>query len=131
MGELIAALVMLLVPRAEPCAVLGALDVVRAEAWSRGDPGLLAEVYAGEAGRADVARLTRWRERGIEVRGMRSVHAACEAAGPASARVVQRLGPTAAVLPDGSRRALPQDAWDRRRVELVQVRGRWRIARVR
>lgn len=130
MGELIAALVMLMAPQADRCEVVGALDVVRAAAWVAGNESVLERVYVTGAGRTDVARLRSWRERGIEVRGMRMVRARCSPLSPTSVRVVERLGPTVAVLSDGSRRALPQDAWDRRVIELRQQDGRWRISAV-
>ena len=131
MGELIAALVALLVPRADRCEVLQALDVVRAAAWASGDDRRLEEVYAPGAGVPDVDRLRRWRERGIEVRGMRPVRSSCRPVGASDVEVVERLGPSVAVLADGTRRALPQDGWDRRVVRLEHVDGRWRIAAVR
>lgn len=131
MGELIAALVALLVPRADRCEVLQALDVVRAAAWASGDDGLLERVYAPGSGARDVDRLRRWRERGIEVHGMRAVRSTCRAAGVSDVEVVERLGASVAILPDGSRRALPQDGWDRRVVRLERVDGRWRVAAVR
>jgi len=129
MGDLLAALVLLLAPRADPCATLAALDVVRAAAWTTGDPELLRTVYAPGTGGEDVGRLEQWRERGIEVRGMAVQRAACHAAGP-RVTVTERLGPSEAVLPDGTRRALPHDGWDDRTVTLRWQGGRWRVAAV-
>lgn len=130
MGELIAALVVLMVPVTERCDAAAALDVVRAAAWTSGDRVSLERVYAGRAGERDVARLRSWRERGVSVRGMRTLRARCRPIGATRIEVVERLGPTEAVLPDGSRRALPEDAWDRRILDLAWIGGRWRIAAV-
>lgn len=130
MGELIAALVALMVPRADRCETVAALDVVRAAAWTTADVTSLERVYARGAGEWDVARLRQWRERGVAVQGMRTLRARCRPLGAASVEVVERLGPTVALLPDGSRRALPEDAWDRRVIDLEVVDGRWRIAAV-
>ena len=130
MGDLLAALVLLLAPRADPCDVLAALDLVRAEAWTRGDSGLLATVYEPEAGRTDVDRLERWRARGIGLRDMTTTRAACRRVDEATVRVTERLGPAVAVLPDGTRRALPRDGWDVRTVSLRWT-GRWRVTAVR
>ncbi len=127
MGELIAAFAMLFAP-VGPCDALEALDVVREHAWSTGDVALLADLYQGRAGAADVASLTAWDARGVTVQGARVVRASCRPTRD-GVEVVERLGPMVAVLPDGSRRALPTDGWDRRTVALVHA-GRWRIAAV-
>lgn len=129
MGELIAALVVLFVPAADRCDVLAAVDVVRAHAWAEADTAMLSSLYADDAGASDVAHLMAWRDRGITVRGARTIRASCHATG-SGLEVVERLGPMVAVLPDGSRRALPAGGWNRRTIELVHD-GRWRIARVR
>lgn len=130
MGELIAALVALMVPRADRCDTLGALDVVRAAAWSSTDEDALARVYGRGAGERDVLRLRAWGDRGVRVEGMRMVRSSCRPVGVSGVEVVERLGPGTAVLPDGSRRALPQDGWDRRVIGLERVDGRWRIVAV-
>lgn len=130
MGEWIAALVALAVPSTGHCDALAALDAVRALAWSTGDERLLARAYAPDAAAEDVARLRSWRERGIAIEGARTVRASCRDAA-AGIEVVERLGPTVAVLEDGTRHRLPADAWDRRIVELAHRDGWWRIVRVR
>lgn len=130
MGELIAALVALAVPSTGRCDALAALDVVRALAWNSGDAGLLAQAYAPGAGRRDAQRLEAWRQRGIRIEGARTIRASCRERGATEVDVVERLGPTVAVLPDGSRTTLPADAWDRRTVELGRRGGWWRIVRV-
>lgn len=129
MGELLAALVVTMVPVGHPCDVLAALDVVRSEAWSSGDIALLAGIYGPGAGAEDEARLRAWHERGITVQGMRMVHSACRRTGPTSVEVVERLGQAFAVLPDGDRRELPADSWNRHTIE-TQFVGRWVISRV-
>lgn len=130
MGEVIAALVALMVPGADRCDALAALDVVRAASWASGDEAALAQVYGRGAGEGDAARLRAWSEAGVRVEGMRTVRSRCRASGATVVEVVERLGPAVAVLPDGSRRALPQDAWDRRVIDLEMVDGRWRIVSV-
>ncbi|MCL3836697.1 hypothetical protein [Aeromicrobium duanguangcaii] len=130
MGEWIAALVALVVPGTGGCDALAALDVVRTTAWTTGDDRLLAEVYGDGAGRPDIERLRAWRERGITVEGARTIRASCRDRGPGGVEVVERLGPTVAVMPDGSRRTLPADGWSRRTVTLDREGGRWRIVRV-
>lgn len=131
MGELIAALVALVVPATGRCDALSALDVVRAMAWTSSDEVLLGRIYGPEAGRDDVARLRAWRERGIVVEGTRTLRASCREIGASSVEVVERLGPTVAVLADGSRRTLPAGGWNRRIVTIGSADGAWRILRVR
>lgn len=130
MGELIAAFVLLLAPLPDRCDALAALDVVRTAAWTTGDADLLGGVYDGGSGGADIARLRQWRQRGIVVEGMRTRRSSCRDVGADRVEVVERLGTTVAVLPDGTPRALPQDDWDRRTVTLVRTDGRWRIGAV-
>ncbi|WP_146825085.1 hypothetical protein [Aeromicrobium flavum] len=130
MGELIAALVALVLPATGRCDALAALDVVRAAAWTSGDERMLSHVYGPEAGRTDLARLDAWRERGVRLEGARTVRASCHDGGAGGVEVVERLGPTVAVLPDGGHRTLPADGWSRRVVTLEREQGRWRIARV-
>ncbi|MBC9225501.1 hypothetical protein GL325_04110 [Aeromicrobium sp. 636] len=130
MGELIAALVALVVPGTGGCDALTALDTVRTAAWTTADEGLLSGIYGSDAGRADVERLRAWHERGVTVEGARTIRASCRDRGAAGIEVVERLGPTVAVLPDGARRRLPADGWSRRTVDLEREGGRWRIVRV-
>lgn len=127
MGDLIAALVVLILPRTERCDALSALDVVREYAWSTADTGMLATIYVAGAGRTDVARLQAWRERAMRVEQMTMVRSSCRASGATSVEVVERLGMAVAVLPDGRRRSLPHDGWDRRIIDLQHRDGRWRI----
>lgn len=131
MGEWIAALVALAVPSTARCDALAALDVVRALAWTSGDERLLAAGYAPDAGGDDAERLRAWGERGIRLEGARTLRASCRERDAHAVEVVERLGATVAVLPDGSRQVLPTDAWDRRLVELGHRDGWWRIVRVR
>lgn len=131
MGEWIAALVALAVPSTARCDALTALDVVRSFAWTTGDERLLAAAYAPAAGGDDTDRLRAWGERGIRVEGARTLRSSCRERGPHEVEVVERLGPTVAVLPDGSRQPLPADAWDHRIIELGHRDGWWRIVRVR
>lgn len=131
MGEWIAALVALAVPSTARCDALVAVDVVRALAWTSGDERLLAAGYAPGAGGDDADRLREWSGRGIRLEGARTLRASCRERGAHEVEVVERLGPTVAVLSDGTRQALPTDAWDRRVVELSQRSGWWRIERVR
>ncbi|SKB09548.1 hypothetical protein [Aeromicrobium choanae] len=130
MGEWIAALAALAVPFTGHCDALTALDALRALAWTSSDEQLLARAYVPGTDEADVERLRSWRERGITVEGARTVRASCRV-GADGVEVVERLGPTVAVLADGTRRPLPADAWDRRIVEVAHRDGWWRIVRVR
>lgn len=130
MGELIAALVALVVPVTDRCDALSALDVVRTAAWTTSDEVLLSRIYGPEVGRDDMARLRAWRERGIAVAGARTLRASCRHVGAASVEVVERLGPTVAMLADGSRHTLPSAGWNRRVVTMGRADGTWRILRV-
>ena len=132
-GELFALLATLL-PSASvaPCLVLDGLDLQRQVAFARAEPGLLDHVYApgSAAGDADRALLADYRERGIRVEGARMIRRSCRAMDANRVHSVEKLGPAVALLPDGSRRALPQDRWDARVITLTFIEGRWRIAEV-
>ncbi len=124
-----------LVP-AQPTAVLHDWDDRRAAAWSAGDVAGLRALYVpgSAAGRADVAMLRAWRERGLRVEGMRMQLLDLDVRRASDARldlvVTDRLTGAVAVGP-GVRRPLPRDGFTSRRVVLVERAGEWRVAEVR
>lgn len=120
----------------EPVAVLAAWDARRAAAWADGDAVALAGLYtpASAAGRADVAMLRRWTERGLRVDGLRMQVLAVESRVAATDRwvldVTDRLVGGVAVGA-GRRTSLPRDSWSTRRIVVRRVAGEWRVAAVR
>lgn len=122
---------------AEALEALRAWDSRRGDAWAAGDLAALRGLYAAgsAAGRADVAMLRRWTERGLTVEGMSMQVLAVEVAeaGPRRLRlrVTDRLVGAVAVG-DGVRRELPRDRPTTR--ELVMIRAgpdaEWRVASV-
>jgi hypothetical protein len=117
----------------EPVRVLRAWDARRAEAWARGSPADLRQLYVGEAGRADRALLRAYRDRGLRVEEMEAQLLAVEVLdrSPRSwtLRVTDRLRRAVAV--EGTRRVtLPRDRPSVRQVRLVRVGGAWRVAEV-
>jgi len=115
--------------------VLRAWDEQRAEAWARGDPALLAALYApgSRAGRRDRAMLEAWTSRGLVVRGLRTqlleVRTVRRSPSAWTLRVTDRQAGGVAVGP-GVRRSLPVDAATTRTVVLHRLGGRWRVAAV-
>jgi hypothetical protein len=123
-------------PAAPPAVeVLRAWDARRAEAWARGDPRVLATLYApgSMAGRHDRAMLRAWTSRGLVVRGLRTqllaVRELSRSPSTWTLRVTDRLAGGVAVGP-GVRRALPVDAATTRTVVLRWLEGQWRVASV-
>lgn len=123
-------------PRTGSVALLAAWDQRRSAAWAAGDRAALDRLYApgSAAGRADVAMLGRWTERGLRVTGLRMQVLAVEVRSAGLTRhvleVTDRLAGGVAVGEEG-REALPADAWSTRRVVLTRVAGEWRVASVR
>jgi hypothetical protein len=119
-----------------PVEVLRTWDAQRAEAWSRGDPRLLAALYTrgSVAGRHDVAMVRAWGARGLVVRGLRTqllaVQELAHTGSTWTLRVTDRLVGGTAVGP-GVRRPLPRDGATTRIVRLRLVDGAWRVASVR
>lgn len=117
--------------------MLTRLDQVRAEAFRRLRPSLLREVYApgSTLQPRDRAILVGYRVRGVRLRQVRLdvtvLRVTFRSPAAVSVRVVERLAPTTAVLPDGDRVALPADAPTRRALHLVRTADGWRIAAVR
>lgn len=118
-----------------PVEVLRAWDAQRSRAWARGDPRLLAALYApgSVAGRRDRAMLRAWLRRGLVVRGLRTqllaVHEVSRSRSTWTLRVTDRLVGGVAVGP-GVRRPLPVDAVTTRTVVFRRVDGHWLVASV-
>lgn len=127
MTEIFAFLVVVLSGAGDPCRVVAALDVLRAAAWRADDREALDQVYGAGAGAADVALLDDYGKRGLRVRTLSVRRESCRAVTERSAEVVERLGDVVVEQPDGSVLTLPADDWDRRRIEVRQVDGRWRL----
>jgi hypothetical protein len=122
-----------------PCrrwrGVLHGLDRHRTRAYAQGDPALLSRVYlpGTRVLAADRRMLAAWIDRGATVSGVRLRVLRADRLGRtvgagARLRVVDRLGPAVAHLPDGRQRALPRDRPTERVVVLVRTRHGWRIA---
>jgi hypothetical protein len=122
-------------PEVGAAAVLHAWDDRRASAWAAGEPAALRRLYvAGSpAGSADVAMLRSWRRRGLRVEGLRMQLLDLEVRRASPARldlvVTDRLSGAVGVgVGPGVRVALPRDHATTRRVVLVLVGTRWRVA---
>jgi hypothetical protein len=117
-------------------AVLHRWDRARATAWAAGDVAALRALYTpgSPAGRADVALLSRYLDRGLRVRGLAtqvfSVTVLAAGPGLVRLRVVDRL---AGGLACARHRCvpLPRDQADRRTITLRRSHGRWLVADVR
>lgn len=114
--------------------MLHRLDRVREAAYDRRRPGLLSRVYAPRSAllRHDRAVLTAYRERDVRLGPVRldvsALRVIRRSRGSVVVRVVERLAPTTAVLPDGARVALPADAPTRRSLRLVRTPAGWLLA---
>lgn len=117
-------------------AVLHRWDRARAAAWASGDVAALRALYTARsaAGRADVALLTRYLDRGLRVRGLATqvFSVTVLATGPVRVRlrVVDRLAGGRACARDRCV-PLPHDHADRRTITLRRSHGRWLVADVR
>jgi hypothetical protein len=118
-----------------PVEVLRAWDAQRAEAWARGDPGLLARLYTpgSMAGRRDRAMLRAWGARGLVVRELRTQLLAVRELRHTrltwTLQVTDRLAGGVAVG-HGIRRPLPIDQATTRIVVLRRLGGHWRVSAV-
>lgn len=117
---------------ADASAVLHDWDDRRAAAWAAGDPAALAALYTpgSPAGRADLALLRAWRDRGLRVRGMQQQLLEIEVRRASATRldlvVTDRL--TGAVARGrGVRVPLPEDVASTSRVVLVRDGRTWRV----
>jgi hypothetical protein len=114
-------------------AVLHDWDDRRAAAWAACDPTSLGSLYVtgSAAGRADVAMLRAWRERGLRVHGMRMQLLGLRVRHVTATRleldVTDRLTGAVARGP-GVRLRLPEGEASVRRVVLVRTGGSWRVA---
>jgi hypothetical protein len=116
--------------------VLDEISARRERAWRRGDPSLLRDVYAPGSPElaADQAMLRAYRGRGLRVSGLRMrffvVEVELQRPGSAVLLVVDSLGRSVAHGRAGGASGLPADLPTRHRVELREVGGQWRIARI-
>jgi hypothetical protein len=110
-------------------------DEARARAWASADTAALRSLYTrgSAAGERDASMLLRWRGRGLRVEDMQTQVLAVTLVAQARDRLVlvvtDRLARAVAVG-GGERAVLPGDGATTRRVTLVRVKGRWRMASV-
>lgn len=122
-------------PRTDALQVLAAWDRRRAAAWAGGDAVALAGLYApgSAAGRADVAMLERWVDRGLRVTGLRMQVLGVDVRRAAADRldlvVTDRLAGGVAVG-GATEVPLPRDGWSTRRVVLERAAAGWVVADV-
>ncbi|MCW2737635.1 hypothetical protein [Nocardioides sp.] len=119
-----------------PVGILAAWDRRRAEAWATGDVGALRSLYAvgSRTGAADARLLRDYRRRGLTVEGLTTQVLALDVVERSSTRLVlvvtdrvvggEALGAASPV-------ALPADRASTRRIVLVRVAGKWRVAEAR
>jgi hypothetical protein len=118
-----------------PAAVLRTWDARRAAAWAAGDVAALRSLYTRRsvAGERDVARLSRWLDRGLRVRRLETqVLRTQVVAHRQDLLVLSVTDRIARAVATGHGRALPLPAdtpstW---RITLRRVRGEWRVATV-
>ncbi len=116
--------------------VLARLDRLRSRAFERLRPALLQRVYVSGSAllRRERAVLDDYRDRGVRLLGVRlrstELRVVSFGRNRVTVRVVERLGPTRAVV--GSRRVrLPVDAPTSRVLRLMRGGAGWRIAAAR
>ncbi len=119
-------------------AVLRDWDRARAAAWASGDLAALGALYVpgAAAGRADVAMLRKWTERGLRVEGMEMQVLEIALHSQGARRLVlvvrDRLVGAVAVRPGGDDRiALPRDGASTRRLVFVKPGDQWLLASAR
>ncbi|MBE7325671.1 hypothetical protein IEQ44_13545 [Nocardioides sp. Y6] len=119
----------------EPTEVLRQWDRDRAQAWASGDLQQLGGLYAPRSavGRRDVAMLRSYVDRGLVVEGLTTQ--LIEVAELRRSEEVWVLEVTdrvhgGVIVGEGVRRALPNDAPDRRKVTLRRHDDTWRVASV-
>lgn len=125
-------------PRSEVAAakLLRAWDARRAEAWAASDAAALAALYTegSKAGRADVAMLASWTERGLAVDELTTQLLAVDVVedepGHLLLRVRDRIS-AAVATGEGVSEPLPAGAIEDRDLELRRVGGGWLVASVR
>jgi len=123
-------------PAPAPAAVLARWDERRAAAWSSGDAGALAALYApgSRSGAADVRLLRAYARRGLRVEGLATQVLGIRVVERSTRRLVlvvtdRVAGGTA--VGGGASVALPADRASTRRVVLVRQQGRWMVAEAR
>lgn len=116
--------------------MLASWDRARARAWADGDPEALRGLYTpgSSAGRADLAMLARWLDRGLRVTGLETQTLALrtEERGRHSLVLVvtDRVVGGRVMGPDHQVALLPADRPSTRTVVLRRVAGRWLVATV-
>jgi hypothetical protein len=121
---------------ADALALLHAWDRRRSEAWTRSDPGALADLYTrgSRTGRHDRAMLAAYIARGLRVTGLRTQLLGARVRSWAPRRVtlevVDRVVGARAVG-GGVRIPLPRDRPSTRVISLRRVSGAWCVAEVR
>lgn len=117
-------LLLTLMPTQNPCLTLEALDLARSTAWAHSSESALRRLYVDEAAaEPDVELLRQWADRGVRIAGMRYERRDCTAktspTGGVRVKVTERFIGGTAVLPGGTRRALPNGSWQRREIPLT------------
>jgi hypothetical protein len=117
--------------------VLERLSRLRAAAWRSGSTDLLRRVYdpAAQVLRKDASSLNEYVERGLRVRGARSVFGRVKVqrreGGTVWLRVTDQLAHAVALSRSGRRIRLPYDQPSRHVIVLHRRAGQWRILVVR
>jgi hypothetical protein len=121
---------------ADALAVLHSWDRRRSQAWTRGDPSALTDLYTRGSltGRHDIAMLAAYDARGLRVAGLRTqvLGAWLRSWTPrrVTLEVVDRVVRARAVS-GGVRIPLPHDRPSTRVISLRRVAGAWCVAEVR
>lgn len=116
--------------------LLRSWDQARAAAWAAGDAEALRRLYrpGADAGRADVAMLRAWADRGLRVRGLATQLLAVQVVERAPGRWLLRVRDrvaAAVAVGNGVRHELPAHRAAESIVELVAADGVWQVRSVR
>lgn len=122
-------------PGVDPVAVLREWDRRRADAYARADAAALATLYTATsaAGRADLAVLGQYADRGLTVQGVQMQLIEVETVRTTPDRLVLDVTDRvrgAVAIGEGTRVPLPGDLPSTRRLTFEQADGGWRISRV-
>lgn len=125
--DIIAWLLLMIVPVEEPCRILDLIDESRAVAFATQNEQALERLYeTPEGARADLAMLVDYRERRLRIVGIEMERQSCETSDRLEVQVVERLASTQVEFQDGTIRTLPTGEWKQRRITFVYD-GWWRI----